>query len=201
MWAWEMTKGRQTIGNLSLFDIKSWSDYIQPTYWTSVISWHSWQYIHAERNKILSDQVRSWVCAYIKIIRELRRHFFSQEKTAMGWFWVTAISVSLQNMSKGSLTLKAAEWITQHSVSIVSWYLDTALSHHDLFLPISFHSCPTTALAVFISSPTCPFLCFFTRPFYLFPPCSPDCAPHQGFYFPALKTSCIFPNQCCQNSS
>lgn len=27
-----MTKGRQTIGNLSLFDVKSWSDYTQPAF-------------------------------------------------------------------------------------------------------------------------------------------------------------------------
>lgn len=184
-----------------LFDIKSWSDYIQPTYWTSVISWHSWQHIHIERNKIWSDQARSWVSACIKMIRGLRSHFFSWGKTAMGWLWVTIISVSLQSMSKDFLTLKAAEWITQHSASIVSWYLDTVSSHHDLFLSISFHSCPTTALAVFNSSPACPFLCSFTWPFYLFPPCSPDCRPHSGFYFSAFKTGFIFPNPCCQNSS
>lgn len=167
MWAWEMPKGRRTIGNLCLFDIKSWSDYIQPTYWTSVISWHSWQHIHIERNKIWSDQARSWVSACIKMIRGLRSHFFSWGKTAMGWLWVPIISVSLQSMSKDFLTLKAAEWITQHSASIVSWYLDTVSSHHDLFLSISFHSCPTTALAVFNSSPACPFLCSFTWPFYI----------------------------------
>lgn len=84
MWAWEMPKGRRTIGNLSLFDIKSWSDYIQPTYWTSAISWHSWQYIHIERNKIWSDQARSWVSACIKMIRGLRSQFFFLRKNCHG---------------------------------------------------------------------------------------------------------------------
>lgn len=149
-----------------------------------------------EQNLKWSGEILS-LC-YIKIIRGFRSLFFFLSKNCQGLIPSHNHLCFLAKYVKRFPDTESC-WVN-HSCD-VSWYLDIPLSHHDLFLPISSHSCPTTALAVFSNPPTCLFLCSFTQPLYLFPPCSPDCKPHSGFYFSAFKTGCIFPNPRCQNSS